>query len=200
MKCIKCGRNVGADGFCTCCCFNNKHVAKAQNTANYYYNIGLEKAQMKDLSGAEMQLKKALSYNKEHKDARNLLGLVYYEMGEGGKAYIQWRISARLVTVEENLANLYLRDMEEHPSIFEAINETAKKFNLALSYAKQGSDDLAMIQIKKVLSITPTFVMGHLLFAVLHPNGIMPAIASDIIKFRGCSRRRFMVKAIRISL
>ena len=112
MKCIKCGRNVGADGFCTCCCFNNKHVAKAQNTANYYYNIGLEKAQMKDLSGAEMQLKKALSYNKEHKDARNLLGLVYYEMGEGGKAYIQWRISARLVTVEENLANLYLRDME----------------------------------------------------------------------------------------
>ena len=168
MKCIKCGRNVGADGFCTCCCFNNKHVAKAQNTANYYYNIGLEKAQMKDLSGAEMQLKKALSYNKEHKDARNLLGLVYYEMGEGGKAYIQWRISARLVTVEENLANLYLRDMEEHPSIFEAINETAKKFNLALSYAKQGSDDLAMIQIKKVLSITPNFVRGHLLFALLH--------------------------------
>lgn len=168
MKCIRCGRNVGADGFCTCCGFENKHVAKAYNTANYYYNVGLEKVQMRDLSGAVTQLKKALNYNKAHKDARNLLGLVYYEMGEAGKAYIEWRISARLCTVEENVANLYIKEMEEHPAIFDEINETAKKYNLALSYAKQGSDDLAMIQIKKVLSITPNFVMGHLLFALLH--------------------------------
>ena len=41
---------------------------------------------MRDLSGAVIQLKKALKYNKCHKDARNILGLVYYEMGEGGKA------------------------------------------------------------------------------------------------------------------
>ena len=105
MKCVKCGRTVGADGFCTCCGFDNKHIARACNTANYYYNIGLEKAQMHDLSGAAAQLKKALAYNKEHKDARNLLGLVYYEMGEGGKAYIQWKISAKLNSVEANAAN-----------------------------------------------------------------------------------------------
>ena len=168
MKCVKCGRNAGNDGFCTCCGFDNKHIKKAQNTANYYYNLGLEKANMRDLSGAVTQLKKALTYNKCHKDARNLLGLVYYEMGEAGKAYIEWKKSAQLITVEENLANLYIREMEEHPSVFEDINETAKKFNLALSYAKQGSDDLALIQIKKVLSITPNFVRGHLLFALLH--------------------------------
>ena len=168
MKCVKCGRNAGNDGFCTACGFNNKHIAKAYNTANYYYNSGLEKANMKDLSGAIVQLEKALTYNKAHKDARNLLGLVYYQMGEAGKAYMHWKISSSLVSIEENLANLYIRDMEEHPAIFETINETAKKFNLALSYAKQGSDDLAMIQIKKVLSLTPNFVRGHLLFALLH--------------------------------
>ena len=168
MKCVKCGRTVGADGFCTSCGFDNKHIAKACNTANYYYNMGLEKVEMRDLSGAVTQLKKALTYNKAHKDARNLLGLVYYEMGEGGKAYIQWKISARLNSVEENAANKYIKQMEEHPAVFEEINETAKKFNQALVYAKQGSDDLAMIQIKKVLSITPNFVRGHLLFALLH--------------------------------
>ncbi len=168
MKCIKCGRNVGADGFCTGCGFNNKHIARAHNTANYYYNLGLEKAQMRDLGGAETQLKKALTYNKEHREARNLLGLVYYELGEKGKAYIQWKISSRLSDTEENNANRYIREMEEHPAVFEEINETAKKFNLALSYAKQGSDDLAMIQIRKVLSLTPNFVRGHLLFALLH--------------------------------
>lgn len=168
MKCVKCGRNAGNDGFCTACGFSNKHIAKAYNTANYYYNNGLEKANMKDLSGAIVQLEKALTYNKNHKDARNLLGLVYYQMGEAGKAYIHWKMSAQFVSIEENLANLYIRDMEEHPAVFEVINETAKKFNLALSYAKQGSDDLAMIQIKKVLSLTPNFVRGHLLFALLH--------------------------------
>ena len=88
MKCIKCGRNLGTQ-FCNVCGFDNKHIAKALNTADYYYNAGLEKAQMRDLSGAEILLKKALGYNKEHKNARNLLGLVYNEMGEGGSAYIQ---------------------------------------------------------------------------------------------------------------
>ena len=168
MKCIKCGRNVGADGICTGCGFVNVHISKAHNTANYYYNVGLEKVNMRDLSGAEIQLRKALTYNKAHKDARNLLGLVYYEMGEKGKAYIQWKISSRVSNVEENVADQYIREMEEHPAIFEEINETAKKFNLALSYAKQGSDDLALIQIKKVISLTPNFVRGHLLFALLH--------------------------------
>ena len=84
MKCIKCGRPVGVGRYCNACGFDNKHIAKALNTADYYYNIGLEKAQMHDLSGAEMYLKKALTYNKSHKNERNLLCLVYNEMGEGG--------------------------------------------------------------------------------------------------------------------
>lgn len=200
MKCIKCGRHVGADGFCTGCGFSNKHIAKAHNTANYYYNIGLEKVQMRDLSGACVQLKKALTYNKEHKDARNLLGLVYNEMGEKGKAYKEWQISSRLNNVEENTANLYIKQMEEHPAVFEEINETAKKFNLALSYAKQGSDDLAMIQIKKVLSLTPNFVRGHLLFALLHmragnneeaKNDLNNALAVDNYN---TTARRYMIE------
>ena len=73
MKCVKCGRNAGNDGFCTCCGFDNKHIKKAQNTANYYYNLGLEKANMRDLSGAVTQLKKALTYNKCHKDALGVI-------------------------------------------------------------------------------------------------------------------------------
>ena len=150
MKCIKCGRPVGVGRYCNACGFDNKHIAKALNTADYYYNIGLEKAQMHDLSGAEMYLKKALTYNKSHKNARNLLGLVYNEMGEGGKAYIQWKVSAKLSSVEENIANLYIKQMEEHPAVFEE------------------TDDLAMIQVKKVLSVTPNFVNAHLLFALLH--------------------------------
>lgn len=168
MKCLKCGRELGASGFCSACGFENRHISKAVNTSRYYYNLGLEKAQMRDLGGAIECLNRSLSYNKNNKDARNLLGLVYHETGESGKAYIQWKISAALNPAEENLALSYLRQMEDHPAVFEEINETAKKFNQALTYSRQGSDDLALIQIKKVLNITPRFVRGHLLFALLH--------------------------------
>ncbi len=129
---------------CNACGFDNKHIAKALNTADYYYNIGLEKAQMHDLSGAEIYLKKALNYNKSHKNARNLLGLVYNEMGEGGKAY---RV-AKLSSVEENVANLYIRQMEEHPAVFEEIKRT-DKISSPFPMRSRGSDDLAMIQVKE---------------------------------------------------
>ncbi len=168
MKCLKCGHKVKVQGPCPSCGFNNKHIDKALNTANYFYNAGLEKAQLLDLSGAKELLKKALYFNKGHIEARNLLGLVYYETGEGGRAYEQWLTSSRLDSSETNLAVNYVKRMKEHPAVFESINETAKKYNQALSYAKQGSDDLALIQIKKVLSLTPKFVNGHLLLALLH--------------------------------
>ena len=168
MKCLKCGHKITARGQCPSCGFINKHIDKALNTADYFYNAGLEKAQLYDLSGARELLKKALYYNKNHIDARNLLGLVYYETGEGGKAYIQWLTSARLNPEQTNPGVVYVNKMKEHPAVFESINETAKKYNQALSYAKQGSDDLALIQIKKVLTLTPKFVNGHLLLALLH--------------------------------
>jgi tetratricopeptide (TPR) repeat protein len=43
-----------------------------------------------------------------------------------------------------------------------------KKFNQALSYCQQGSKDLAVIQLKKVLSLSPRFIKAHLLLALLH--------------------------------
>jgi tetratricopeptide (TPR) repeat protein len=50
--------------------------------SNVCYNRGLEKAQVRDMEGAILELKRCLQLNKNHIDARNLLGLVYYEIGE----------------------------------------------------------------------------------------------------------------------
>ena len=168
MRCIKCGHSIKGTAFCPACGFENVHISKAINTSKYYYNLGLEKAQVRDLGGAQECLERALFYDKSNVEARNLLGLVCYEMGERGKAYKEWKTSDRMEPGQELKAALYVRRMEEHPAVFEEINETAKKFNQALTYAKQGSDDLALIQIKKVISVTPNFVRGHILFAILH--------------------------------
>ena len=57
-------------------------AAKNRQIANSYYNLGLEKAKVRDLSGAAQCLKKSLHFSKYQTDARNLLGLIYYENGE----------------------------------------------------------------------------------------------------------------------
>ena len=50
----------------------------------------------------------------------------------------------------------------------DAANQTIKKYNQALHYCKQDSRDLAIIQLKKVLSLNPKLVKGHQLLALLY--------------------------------
>ena len=49
-------------------------AAKNRQIANSYYNLGLEKAKVRDLSGAAQCLKKSLHFSKYQTDARNLFG------------------------------------------------------------------------------------------------------------------------------
>ena len=60
--------------------------------SNTLYNVGLEKAKVRDLSGAADSLRKSLRFNKANTQARNLLGLVYLEMGETVDALSEWVI------------------------------------------------------------------------------------------------------------
>ena len=76
---------------------------KNRQIANAYYNLGLTKARQRDLSGAVHALKKSLQFDKFQTDARNLLGLIYNEIGEVGAALTQWIISLNLQE-EHNLA------------------------------------------------------------------------------------------------
>ena len=55
--------------------------ARIDRASDQYYNIALEKAQVRDLTGAVMYLERSLEFNKYNSNARNLLGLVYLEMG-----------------------------------------------------------------------------------------------------------------------
>ena len=135
--------------------------------ANSFYNRGLELAKERDLSGAAGYLKRALELNKYHTDARNLLGLIFYEMGETSDALVQWVISVNLQP-EENRADHYLDEVQRKPGQLEIASQTIKKFNQALVYAQNGSDDLAVLQLKRVVEERPNYVKARLLLAVLY--------------------------------
>ena len=72
--CSYCGKPVGAGGYCTSCRLHQDFLRKAGNTSLYYYNIGLDRARVHDLTGAMDALKMSLRYNKTNVEARNLLG------------------------------------------------------------------------------------------------------------------------------
>ena len=140
---------------------------KLESLSNRYYNEGLEKATVRDMTGAVESLRQSLKLNKNNIDARNLLGLVYYETGEVVPALSEWVISKNLKT-EDNLADSYMDMVRSSPAQIDNINQTIKKFNIALNYCHQDSLDLAVIQLKKVLSLNPGFIKAHLLLALLY--------------------------------
>lgn len=166
MQCYNCGAQLTEKDFCTNCGADVANFKKLISFSNYCYNDGLEKAGVRDLSGAADSLRQCLKFNKYHIEARNLLGLVYFEMGEPVAALSEWVISKNL-RPEKNVADDYIDAIQKSPAQLEAISQKSRKFNQALNYCYQNSKDLAIIQLKKLLSDYPNYVQAHLLLALL---------------------------------
>lgn len=143
------------------------YMQKIQYAANGFYNHGLELAKERDLSGAAECLKRALQFNKYHTDARNLLGLIFYEMGETSDALVQWVISIHLQP-DNNRADRYLDHVQRRPGQLEHAGNLIRKYNQALIHAQNGSDDLAVLQLKRIVEEKPNYVKAHLLLALLY--------------------------------
>ncbi|MGN0311242.1 MAG: tetratricopeptide repeat protein [Lachnospiraceae bacterium] len=157
---------------------------KIVQLSNWYYNQGLECAQVHNMSSAIENLKKSLHYYKNNIEARNLLGLCYYEVGESVMALREWVISENL-KAEENPASKYIKDIQPELSRTGKLNVCIKKYNQALEYANNGSEDLAVIQLKKVISTNPKFVRAHLLLALIYLHMEEYAQAKDVLRKAG---------------
>ena len=144
-----------------------KTGTKNRQIANAYYNIGLEKAKSRDLSGAVTALKKSLRFDKYQTDARNLLGLIYNEIGEVGAALTQWVISLNLQE-QDNLAEEYLRKVHAARGYLELADQAAKKYNQALIYAQNDNEDLAVLLLMRMVEEFPQYVKAQELLALLY--------------------------------
>lgn len=168
MRCYKCGGTItDSSDRCPQCGTDVSVYKKAAKASNAYYNLGLAKAKIRDLTGAVESLKTSITINKNNIDARNLLGLVHCEMGDVVEALSQWVISKN-IKPEDNPANAYITQIQSNQGKFEMITSTIKKFNLSLRYAKEQNYDMATIQLKKVLTQNPQMLKAHQLLALLY--------------------------------
>ncbi len=166
MKCYRCNAELGSRDFCDVCGANVGVYKKILRTSNAYYNDGLAKARVRDLTGAAESLRRSVKYNKNHTDARNLLGLVYYETGDMVHALSEWVIS-RSLQEEDNLANRYLQEIRSS-GFLDRARTAIKKYNMAVNYARNNSEDLAIIQLRRVLSLNSRMLDAHHLLALLY--------------------------------
>ncbi len=168
MICPKCGSNVSEKRKrCERCGTDLMIYKKILHASNQYYNNGLEKAKVRDLSGAILALRNSLELNKRNTNARNLLGLIYFEMGETVAALSEWVISKHFQP-DDNDAEQYINQVQSNPTKLDNQNQAIKRYNTSLNFAKQGSDDLAIIQLKKVISLNPHFIRAYHLLALLY--------------------------------
>lgn len=169
MNCYQCGCTLSEHDFCTNCGADVALYKRIIYISNRFYNDGLERAGVRDLTGAITSLRQSLKFDKNNVEARNLLGLVYFETGEVVAALSEWVISKNL-RPKKNIADDYINMIQTNQNRLDTINQTIKKYNQALTYCNQDTLDLAVIQLKKVLSLNPKFIRAHQLLALLYIN------------------------------
>ncbi len=167
MICYNCGHVLTNSDYCGNCGIDVSVYKRIVKLSNTYYNVGLTKAKNRDLSGAADILRRSIKLNKRNIDARNLLGLVYFEMGETVQAFSEWVMSTN-IQPDNNPASRYLVDIQQEQGKIDELNHSIKKFNVALDYAKEGTYDMAVIQLKKVLNQNPNLIKAYQLLGLLY--------------------------------
>ena len=157
------------------------YTKKLLYQSNYWYNDGLRKAQIRDMSGAILSLRRSLQYNRENIAARNLLGLVYYGIGEVAEALVEWIISKNF-RPRDNIANEYIKRVQSSANELEIINQAVKKYNQCLAYCQQNGEDLAIIQLKQVIASHPSFLKAYQLLALLYLHTGQFAKARQVLR------------------
>ena len=147
---------------------NPRIVEKIRRRANEFYNLGLDLANRQNLSGARQQLLKAVSYDKRHTDARNLLGLVCFQMGEIGEAIRHWTVSITLNPATDNRAQLYLRDLKRNEKLAQSMNESLRLCNEAMVQLRKESPDYALVRLKKAVAMNRNYIKAYLLMALCY--------------------------------
>lgn len=168
MNCCNCDVTLTKDHICPNCGTDYSLYVQIQELSNQYYNDGLMKARARDLSGAAECLRTSLQLNKRNVPARNLLGLIYYEMGDADLALKEWNIS-RVLKFRNNPADKYIEELFSDTDSVNSYNNSIQKFNLALENVQEENNiDMAIVQLKKVININPRLLKAYQLLALLY--------------------------------
>ena len=180
MNCTNCNTPLINTYVCPRCGQKDELARKIIYASNWHYNQGLAKAKVRDMTGATNSLLMSLKYNKRNTQARNLLGLIYYQIGEIVNALGEWVISVHFQP-EDNVANTYIKAIQNNPGKLQFANRIIQKYNMALEFLDQGNMDMAIIELKKAINLNPNYIRAYQLMGLLYFKTKQYAAARKIL-------------------
>ncbi|WP_304509196.1 tetratricopeptide repeat protein [Anaerotignum sp.] len=160
MRCPNCGYDFSEGYLCPKCGIDTFVFLRTRNLSVSLYNEALEMAKEMDLSGAAEKLEQSILFDKNNIQAQNLLGLIYCETGRIAEALKHWIISTSIMK-ENNPAAGYMDFLQKNGREMEKYNDAVVMYNQALLYLNHGSDDMAIIQLKKAIDSNPDFIDAY---------------------------------------
>jgi len=136
---------------------DTKLYVAALRQSNDLYNKGLAQAKVFNLSSAIETLERSVIINKSNIHARNLLGLIQYEVGYVGDALKNWVISWQLQR-NDNPAKKYIDTVQKNARVLERLDDAVNIYNQALNDLWQSSEDIAIIKLKQAIELNPKFI------------------------------------------
>ena len=166
MRCPMCHEE--AEGrVCTHCGHNLEAAYAMAKASGRFYNEGLRYAQKEQYQHARIWLKKAIRYNRENLQARNLLGLVYMQTGEIGEAVGQWTQSVAICEdAAVNPAVEYLKKVSRTLGKAAQLKQAVRLYNEGLALLQDGQRDTALLHLKKSVSLSDRYVRARELLAL----------------------------------
>lgn len=154
---------------------------KVHMVAGRLYNKGLQEAQGRCLSSAIDSLTMCIRLQKDHIDARNLLGLVYWEIGEVGQAIKHW-VGSLSYQEKENMAEEYLETVQGDPGELAKYGDSIMLYNKSLQYLAQGSGDIAIISLRKAIAQNPNYVEAKTLLSLYYISKDEKTKAAELLE------------------
>lgn len=167
VKCPYCNQDENTTPICQSCGAELSWVEQLYTKSEYYYNKAYHYATLRQLSLAIPCLEKAISFNKYNVKAKNLLGLIYFEIGETASALKLWILSSAL-DKEDKQAMTYMEALQNRPKKLEAYKDSLILYNRALRYLEKKNDDMAVIRLKKAIHLNPQFLEARNLLALCY--------------------------------
>lgn len=182
IHCYSCGNELNHENHCPICNADVKEYKRILFKSYTLYNEALEAAKLRDISRAIPLLKNSLKAYKANTEARNLLGLCFYEIGDVMTALKEWVIS-KSFQPNDNKAVEYIAKVQSNRQRLDNMNSLIRKYNLALRDCVQGKLDVAIIQLKKVTGSNSLKILSaHQLLGMIYIKSEEYKKAFDILK------------------
>ena len=167
MECPNCKDPHVSEHYCRNCGIDTLVYLKSTRISNLLYNQGLEKASKSQYTAAIATLRQSIKFNKNNFVARNLLGLIYYEIGQIGDALGQWIISTNL-SKDQNHATGYLQKIQTNPDELYTKNDAVGHYNRGLAHMQNKDIASAIAELTRAKNLNPKFILALNLLTFAH--------------------------------